>query len=75
LDGTLTVVRETAGKFEVAQTLNTAPGARTLVIDPKTGNALLPSFIGGGTPDGRIIGNYGYQVVSTNAPAAPAKVN
>jgi len=75
LDGTLTVVRESAGKVEVAQTLETAPWARTLVIDPKTGNVLLPSFIGGGTPDGRIIGNYGYQVVSTRAQAPPTKVN
>jgi hypothetical protein len=69
------VVREIAGQFDVAQTLNTAPWARTLVMDPKTGNALLPSFIGGGTPDGLILGNYGYQVVSTSAPLPSAKVN
>ena len=75
LDGTLTVVRESAGSFDVVQTLKTAAWARTLVIDPKTGNVLLPSFIGGGNPDGTILGHYGYQVVGTNAPASVVKSN
>jgi len=42
-DGTLTVVKESStGKFEVAQTINTQNGARTITIDPKTHNVLLP---------------------------------
>lgn len=42
-DGTLTVVKETStGKFEVTQTITTQRGARTITIDPKTHNVLLP---------------------------------
>lgn len=43
-EGSMTVV-ETAGAkpFEVAQTLTTYPGARTVVIDPKTRLAYLPA--------------------------------
>jgi len=41
--GTLTVIKESsAGKFEVAQTVDTQSGARTITIDPKTRNVLLP---------------------------------
>jgi DNA-binding beta-propeller fold protein YncE len=35
-DGTLTVVQETAGKYEVAQNATTQRGARTMTVDPKT---------------------------------------
>jgi DNA-binding beta-propeller fold protein YncE len=42
-DGTLTVVKESsAAKFEVSQTITTQSGARTITIDPKTHNVLLP---------------------------------
>lgn len=41
-DGTLTVVRESApGKFEVAETVTTERGARTMAIDLKTHNIYL----------------------------------
>ncbi len=43
-DGTLTVVRESSpGKFEVAGTVTTQAGARTMAIDPKTHNIYLPT--------------------------------
>jgi DNA-binding beta-propeller fold protein YncE len=43
-DGTLTVVKETsAGKFEVAQTVKTPNGARTLAVDPSTHTVYLPT--------------------------------
>lgn len=43
-EGTLTVVRESApGKFEVAETVTTQHGARTMAIDPKTHNIYLPT--------------------------------
>ena len=43
-DGTLTIVRESSpGKFEVAETVTTQAGARTLAIDPKTHNIYLPT--------------------------------
>jgi DNA-binding beta-propeller fold protein YncE len=43
-DGTLTVVRESSpGKFEVAETVATQIGARTMAIDPKTHNIYLPT--------------------------------
>ncbi len=43
-DGTLTVVRETKpGSFEVAQTVSTALGARTMGIDAKTNTLYLPT--------------------------------
>jgi len=43
-DGTLTVGRETAsGKFQVVQTVQTPPGARTMGIDPATHTLYLPT--------------------------------
>jgi YVTN family beta-propeller protein len=43
-DGTLTVVREASpGKFEVAETVTTQRGSRTMAIDPKTHNIYLPA--------------------------------
>jgi DNA-binding beta-propeller fold protein YncE len=43
-DGTLTVVRESSpGKFEVAGTVTTQVGARTMATDPKTHNIYLPT--------------------------------
>jgi len=43
-DGTLTVARETApGKFEVAQTVQTPKGARTMGVNPTTHTIYLPT--------------------------------
>lgn len=43
-DGSLTVVGETSpNKFEVAETVTTQRGARTMAIDPKTHNIYLPT--------------------------------
>lgn len=43
-DGTLTVVREaSSGKFEVAETVTTQRGSRTMAVDPKTHNIYLPA--------------------------------
>jgi DNA-binding beta-propeller fold protein YncE len=48
-DGTLTVIRETApGKFEVMQTVKTAPRAKTMAVDAKTGTIYLPTADGQG---------------------------
>jgi DNA-binding beta-propeller fold protein YncE len=50
-EGTLTVIRESApGTFEVAETVPTQRGARTMTIDPKTGNIYLPTAEFGPTP-------------------------
>ncbi len=42
-DGTLTVVRESQGKFEVVETVTTQRGSRTMAIDYKTHNIYLPA--------------------------------
>jgi hypothetical protein len=42
-DGTLTVVRETGGKFQVVQTVQTPRGARTMGLDPTTHTLYLPT--------------------------------
>ncbi len=43
-DGTLTVVRESSpNAFEVAETVTTQRGARTMAIDPNTHNIYLPT--------------------------------
>jgi DNA-binding beta-propeller fold protein YncE len=43
-EGTLTVVQESSpGKFEVAETVATQAGARTMTIDPKTHTIYLPT--------------------------------
>jgi DNA-binding beta-propeller fold protein YncE len=42
-DGTLTVARETVGKFQVVQTVQTPRGARTMGIDPTTHTLYLPT--------------------------------
>jgi DNA-binding beta-propeller fold protein YncE len=50
-EGTLTIVRElSTGKFEVAQTVQTQRGARTMTIDPMTGNVYLPTAEFGPAP-------------------------
>jgi DNA-binding beta-propeller fold protein YncE len=42
-DGTLTVARETAGEFQVIQTVRTPRGARTMGIDATTHTLYLPT--------------------------------
>jgi len=50
-EGTLTVVREPSpDKFEVAETVTTQRGARTMAIDPKTHNIYLPTAEFGPAP-------------------------
>jgi hypothetical protein len=50
-EGTLTVIRETAaGAYEVSQTAQTAPGARTLALDPKSHRLYLPTARFGPAP-------------------------
>jgi DNA-binding beta-propeller fold protein YncE len=50
-EGTLTVARESApGKFEVAETVATQRGARTMTIDPKTHDVYLPAAQFGPAP-------------------------
>jgi DNA-binding beta-propeller fold protein YncE len=49
-DGTISVVKETTpGRFEVIQTLKTLRGAKTITVDTKTHQALLPCNV----PDGK----------------------
>jgi DNA-binding beta-propeller fold protein YncE len=49
-DGTASVVKETeTGKFETIQTVKTFVGAKTITIDPKTHQFLLPCSL----PDGK----------------------
>ena len=42
-DGTLTVVQEMGGKYEVVENVATARGARTITLDEKTHNLYLPA--------------------------------
>ncbi len=50
-DGTLTVARESSpGKFEVAETVTTERGARTMTVDPATHRIYLPTALFGPTP-------------------------
>ncbi len=42
-DGSLTVIGENSGKFDVEQTLKTADGARTMGLDPMTHKIFLPT--------------------------------
>src|SRR5712692_5550725 len=41
-DGTLTIVKENAGKWEVLENVATARGARTIALDSKSHNVYLP---------------------------------
>jgi DNA-binding beta-propeller fold protein YncE len=50
-EGTVTVVKESSpGKFEVAETVTTQPGSRTMTIDPKTHNLYVPAAQFGPAP-------------------------
>jgi DNA-binding beta-propeller fold protein YncE len=48
-EGTLTLVKEVAGKYEV-ETVTTERGARTVVLDPTTHRLYLPTAEFGATP-------------------------
>jgi DNA-binding beta-propeller fold protein YncE len=53
-DGSLTVIREASpGKFEVAQTVKTLPGAKTMGVDPTTHTVYLPTAEFGKKKDAR----------------------
>src|SRR5207244_8732485 len=41
-DGTLTIIQETGGKWDVVENVATARGARTITLDEKTHNVYLP---------------------------------
>jgi DNA-binding beta-propeller fold protein YncE len=50
-DGTMSVVGErTPGSYALLQTVATAPGARTIALDERTGRLFLPSSRFGATP-------------------------
>jgi DNA-binding beta-propeller fold protein YncE len=42
-DGTMTIVQQTAGKWEVAENIATERGARTITLDEKTHRVFLPT--------------------------------
>jgi len=42
-DGTLTIVQQTAGKWDVAENIATERGARTIAVDEKTHKVYLPT--------------------------------
>lgn len=51
-DGTLSVVGERfPGNYELLQTVKTAPGARTIALDDKTGRLFLPTGRSGSAPE------------------------
>lgn len=59
-DGTVSIVKETSpGRFEVVQTVTTLPGARTVAVDTKTHQALMPCNV----PDGKGGKTFGIAVV------------
>jgi len=42
-DGTLTIVQQTGGKYDVVENIATERGARTIAVDEKTHNVYLPT--------------------------------
>jgi len=51
-DGTLTIVAQTGGKWDVLENIATERGARTIAVDEKTHKAYLPTAKQGPTPAG-----------------------
>ena len=49
-DGTMTIVKENAGKWEVLENVASARGARTIALDTKTHNVYLPTAVPGPPP-------------------------
>jgi DNA-binding beta-propeller fold protein YncE len=63
-DGTASVVKETStGKFETIQTVKTFTGAKTITVDAKTHQFLLPCDV----PDGKGGNTFGIVVVGAEA--------
>jgi DNA-binding beta-propeller fold protein YncE len=63
-DGTASVVKEMeTGKFETIQTIKTFTGAKTITIDPKTHQFLLPCNV----PDGKGAVTFGILVLGAEA--------
>jgi DNA-binding beta-propeller fold protein YncE len=52
-DGTLSVARESGGKFEIVQTVQTPRGARTMGLDPATHTLYLPTAEFGAATEGQ----------------------
>ena len=51
-DGTLTVVRQTEGKWDVLENIATERGARTIAVDEKTHKVYLPTARSAPSPSG-----------------------
>jgi DNA-binding beta-propeller fold protein YncE len=51
-DGTLTVVQQNGGKYEVAENIATERAARTIALDEKTHRVYLPTAAYGASPTG-----------------------
>jgi hypothetical protein len=44
-DGTMTIIQQTAGKWDVVENVATARGARTIAVDEKTHMVYLPTAL------------------------------
>jgi hypothetical protein len=67
-DGTASVVKETGtGKFETIQTIRTTPGAKTITVDPKTHQFLLPCKVPETTPENEENMTFGILVIGIEA--------
>ncbi len=51
-DGTLTIVQQTGGKYDVVENVATERGARTIALDEKTHRVYLPTATAGQAPTG-----------------------
>jgi DNA-binding beta-propeller fold protein YncE len=51
-DGTLTIVQQSAGKYDVLENVATERGARTIALDEKTHRVYLPTATAGQAPTG-----------------------
>src|SRR5262249_52269515 len=52
-DGTMTVVQQTGGKWQVAENIATEMGARTIALDEKTHRVFLPTAKSAASATGR----------------------
>jgi YVTN family beta-propeller protein len=58
-DGTLTIVQQVGGKWQVAENVATQRGSRTITLDEKTHNVYLPAADPGPAPSGAPAGGRG----------------
>jgi len=58
-DGTLTIVQQMGGKWQVAENIATQRGSRTITLDEKTHNVYLPAADPGPAPAGAPAGGRG----------------